>query len=134
MVFVYFVNAFAKTPEGGNPAGVCLEKGLSDAHMQRIAADVGFSETAFVMPSSKADYRVRFFTPFTEVALCGHATIAAYHFMRENGQVVPGKYTQETKAGVLAIEVEKNAVWMDQNPPQYLGVLDRSVSSWLERV
>jgi PhzF family phenazine biosynthesis protein len=68
--------AFTTTPEGGNPAGVVLDAtGLDDADQQKIAADVGYSETAFV--TREADgYRVRYFSPLAEVAFCGHATIA----------------------------------------------------------
>jgi len=131
MVLVHLVNAFAKTPHGGNPAGVCLDQGLSDANMQNIAAQVGFSETAFVMDSRKADGRVRFFTPVTEVDLCGHATIALYTVMRNRKVIKPGEYTQETRAGILAVQVACDTVWMDQKPPQYLGMLDKSVVACL---
>lgn len=68
--------AFADGDEGGNPAGVWLGDTLPDAAtMQRIAADVGFSETAFAAPQGDA-WRVRYFSPQTEVPFCGHATIA----------------------------------------------------------
>jgi PhzF family phenazine biosynthesis protein len=68
--------AFTTTPEGGNPAGVVLEAGgLDDADQQKIAADVGYSETAFVTRAADG-YRVRYFSPLAEVAFCGHATIA----------------------------------------------------------
>jgi PhzF family phenazine biosynthesis protein len=64
--------AFTDTPAGGNPAGVVLEAGgLSDAEMLRIAADVGYSETAFVNGDD-----IRYFSPLAEVPFCGHATIA----------------------------------------------------------
>jgi len=69
--------AFSDDPAGGNPAGVVLDaSGLSDEEMQRIAADVGFSETAFLTRSGDA-YDVRYFSPEAEVAFCGHATIAS---------------------------------------------------------
>jgi PhzF family phenazine biosynthesis protein len=68
--------AFTTTPEGGNPAGVVLDAtGLDDADQQKIAADVGYSETAFVTRAEDG-YRVRYFSPLAEVAFCGHATIA----------------------------------------------------------
>jgi PhzF family phenazine biosynthesis protein len=68
--------AFTTTPDGGNPAGVVLDAtGLDDADQQKIAADVGYSETAFVTRASDG-YRVRYFSPLAEVAFCGHATIA----------------------------------------------------------
>ena len=70
--------AFADTPGGGNPAGVMLNAdGLSDQHMQAIAADVGYSETAFLTALGAGRYRVRYFSPRAEVPFCGHATIAS---------------------------------------------------------
>ena len=72
-------SAFAATPEGGNPAGVVLDAaGLDDASMQRIAAEVGYSETAFVVgqDAETRTYRVRFWSPAAEVPFCGHATVA----------------------------------------------------------
>lgn len=69
--------AFTTSPTGGNPAGVVLDAlHLDDADMQAIAADVGYSETAFVTGSPGSDLRVRFFAPESEVDFCGHATIA----------------------------------------------------------
>ena len=69
--------AFTDTPEGGNPAGVVLDaSGLGDAEMQAIAADVGYSETAFVTAADGNDLVVRYFSPLAEVPFCGHATIA----------------------------------------------------------
>ncbi|MCX7279326.1 MAG: PhzF family phenazine biosynthesis protein [Burkholderiales bacterium] len=68
--------AFSDGPTGGNPAGVVIADVLpSDTEMQRTAALVGFSETAFAAPLGKA-WRVRYFSPETEVPFCGHATIA----------------------------------------------------------
>lgn len=68
--------AFSDGSSGGNPAGVVIADVLpSDAEMQRTAAAVGFSETAFAAPMGSA-WRVRYFSPETEVAFCGHATIA----------------------------------------------------------
>ncbi|HEX8864792.1 MAG TPA: PhzF family phenazine biosynthesis isomerase, partial [Lentzea sp.] len=71
-------SAFTKDPEGGNPAGVVLDaSGLSDDEMLVIAAKVGYSETAFVLPSGKGrEFDVRYFSPKAEVPFCGHATIA----------------------------------------------------------
>ena len=70
--------AFSNDPQGGNPAGIVLDAGdLDDAAMQRIAAEVGFSETAFLAPTGPTTARVRYFAPIAEVAFCGHATIAS---------------------------------------------------------
>jgi PhzF family phenazine biosynthesis protein len=70
------IAAFSDGQSGGNPAGVLIADKLpSEAAMQRIAADVGFSETAFASPVD-GGWRVRYFSPESEVPFCGHATIA----------------------------------------------------------
>ena len=70
------IAAFSDGDNGGNPAGVMITDSHPDsAEMQRIAAQVGYSETAFAMPAGKA-WRVRYFSPESEVPFCGHATIA----------------------------------------------------------
>lgn len=78
---MYQVDAFASELFTGNPAAVCiLEKWLPDALMQSIAAENNLAETAFAVPSAEG-YEIRWFTPETEVALCGHATLAAAHVL-----------------------------------------------------
>ncbi|WP_400193952.1 PhzF family phenazine biosynthesis protein [Hymenobacter sp. B81] len=75
----FFVDSFTTTRFAGNPAAVCLpEHELSAATMQHVAAEIGFSETAFLRPdATRESYRIRFFTPKQEIPLCGHATLAA---------------------------------------------------------
>ena len=126
-VKVFTLSSFAKTPEGGNPAGVVLDaENLSKEQMMNISKEVGLSETAFVAKSDKADFKVIFFTPTSEVDLCGHATIATYFLMWNKQLIKTGKYTQETKAGILGIEVkEDGTIFMDQNPPQYFEKLNK---------
>lgn len=71
------LSAFTDDPSGGNPAGVWVGDELPDAAtMQKIAADVGASETAFVAPANGTNREVRYFSPELEVSFCGHATIA----------------------------------------------------------
>ena len=70
------IAAFSDGDSGGNPAGVSIADALPDASaMQRIAAEVGFSETVFAAPINDG-WRVRYFSPESEVPFCGHATIA----------------------------------------------------------
>ncbi len=120
-VVVFTLNAFSKTENGGNPAGIVLNADfLSEIEMQSIAAKVGFSECAFVQKSDIADYKIRFFTPYAEVDLCGHATIAAFSLLAQLGITRTGEYTQETKAGILKVELLKDGViFMQQNKPSY---------------
>jgi PhzF family phenazine biosynthesis protein len=70
--------AFAAGPSGGNPAGIVLDAtGLDETAMLGIAAEVGYSETAFLFPRSGRTFGVRYFSPKMEVSFCGHATVAA---------------------------------------------------------
>lgn len=124
---LYRLTAFPKTAGGGNKAGVYLDAdNLSEARMQKIAKEVGYSETAFVTESDRADFRVRFFTPVSEVDLCGHATIATFNLLRDLGRIVPGEYTQETKAGILRLSVREKRVFMEQIPPFFGSTVSRS--------
>jgi PhzF family phenazine biosynthesis protein len=125
------VDAFTDEPCSGNAAGVVPEAdGLTDDQMQAVAAELGASETAFVRPSGTADRRVRYFTPTTEVDLCGHATIASHAHLFADGEIDAGEHTLETNVGVLDVEVtEDGTVWMTQNPPEL-----RAVDVGYERV
>lgn len=98
--------AFAAAPDGGNPAGVVLDATrLDDAAMQRIAAEVGYSETAFVVgrdiDGGSPRYRVRFWSPAAEVPFCGHATVATAVALAERDG--PGDISFDTQGGVVAL-------------------------------
>ncbi|KFZ26958.1 MAG: putative isomerase YddE [Candidatus Izimaplasma bacterium HR2] len=122
---VYKLSSFPKEDYGGNEAGVVLDAdSLKDKEMLKIAKEVGFSETAFVSNSNVADYKVRFFTPANEVSLCGHATIATFNLLRDKEIISPGIYTQETKAGILKLDVKEDIVFMEQNSPVYGQVIE----------
>jgi len=114
------VDAFTSRPLTGNAAGVVPDAdGLSAAQMQAIANELGASETAFLLPSGSADRRVRYFTPETEVDLCGHATIASHGHLLAEGTVDTGEHTLETNVGVLDVEIEEDGrVWMTQDAPE----------------
>ena len=83
----YIVDAFTDTPFGGNPAGVVLLDAdfPSDALMQQVAAELRYSETAFVRRDGANEFTVRYFTPCSEVDLCGHATIATFGVLCRRG-------------------------------------------------
>ncbi|HJR03832.1 MAG TPA: PhzF family phenazine biosynthesis isomerase [Methylomirabilota bacterium] len=108
---VLHYDAFAPRPGMGNPAGVVLDAGdLSDQAMQAIARAVGFNKTAFVLPSTVADLRLRYFTPGHEMDLCGHATVGSFVALHQHGRLpgagYPRRLTLETRAGVLPVTVE----------------------------
>ena len=124
MKFLYRLSAFPKSTDGGNKAGVYINAdSLNQFEMQEIAKVVGYSETAFVSKSEVSDFKVRFFTPTAEVDLCGHATIATFNLLRDLGLVDNGLYSQETKAGILNIDIRKDFVFMQQPKPIFSEVL-----------
>ncbi|KPP97012.1 MAG: phenazine biosynthesis protein PhzF family protein [Bacteroidetes bacterium HLUCCA01] len=115
------VDAFTRKPFTGNPAGVVLEADkLTADQMQKIANEMNLSETVFVLQPSiedLADLRLRWFTPNCEVDLCGHATIAAFHALAENGYFglevdEDQTFMVETRSGILTVDVE----WKDMIP------------------
>jgi len=147
------VDAFTDEPLAGNVAGVVPDAaGLSEDRMAQIAAELGASETAFLVGpgdgdqggdggdgdgkggggdgdgrdtdgnesigTDAADERVRYFTPTTEVDLCGHATIASYGALYADGAIDAGARTLRTNVGDLAVRISgEGTVWMRQNPP-----------------
>ncbi|MFD7160169.1 PhzF family phenazine biosynthesis protein [Kribbella sp. NPDC059898] len=104
MTTVLRYTAFTSDPAGGNPAGVVLDAhGLDDAAMQAIAADVGYSETAFLTKATDVQ-PVRYFSPQAEVPFCGHATVAtAVALAERNG---PGEIVFSTQAGLVPVTVD----------------------------
>ena len=99
--------AFTSTPTGGNPAGVWIGKTLPEPkEMQRIAAEIGFSETAFVAPNKGSKRTVRYYSPEAEVPFCGHATIATGVALgKQSGS---GTYQFETTIGTIPVEVSEH--------------------------
>ena len=125
---LYRLRAFPKTSNGGNKAGVFINGyNLTETDMQTIAKRVNYSETAFVLKSDLADFKVRFFTPNSEVDLCGHATIATFNLLRDLKIISPGIYTQETKAGILKLDVRNDFVFMEQPAPKFYDLVDNDL-------
>lgn len=103
---LYRLSAFTTTPTGGNPAGVWIGDDLpAPAEMQRIATEIGYSETAFIVPRRGSRRTVRYFSPEAEVPFCGHATIAAGVQLGELDG--PGDYLFETAAGAVTVDVRR---------------------------
>jgi PhzF family phenazine biosynthesis protein len=111
--------AFTTDPAGGNPAGVVLDaSGLDEAEMLAIAAEVGYSETAFVttVTDDRGEpgraFAVRYFSPQREVPFCGHATVATAVALAE--RLGPGELVFATQAGTVPVEVvadESGVLW-----------------------
>lgn len=122
----YIVDAFTETLFGGNPAGVViLDQGgdfPAEEIMRKTAAELRYSETAFIKRTGAEEFQIRYFTPAAEVELCGHATIGSFCALAAEGMVKPGKaYTNHTLAGSLNIEVGEGEVLMDMGRPETLG-------------
>ncbi|MEU6908888.1 PhzF family phenazine biosynthesis isomerase [Streptomyces coeruleorubidus] len=100
--------AFSTDPKGGNPAGVVLDAtGNDDATMLATAAEVGYSETAFVVESGDGSLDVRYFSPLAEVPFCGHATIAtAVAHAERHGT---GRLRLRTAAGPVTVTTDRVA-------------------------
>lgn len=94
--------AFTSDPSGGNPAGVVLDAtGAGVAEMQHVAAEVGFSETAFLFPDKGNRFNVRYYSPLAEVPFCGHATVASGAAYAERHG--PGKLVLLTRSGPVEV-------------------------------
>lgn len=101
---LYRLAAFTREPAGGNPAGVWVGDTLPEGdEMRRIAAEVGYSETAFIAPATGHDREIRYFSPEAEVTFCGHATIASGVVLgRAGGE---GVYRLRTTVGEVPVTV-----------------------------
>jgi PhzF family phenazine biosynthesis protein len=117
---LYQIDAFADGPFTGNPAAVCpLDSWLPEALMQAIAAENNLSETAFFVPEGEG-YRLRWFTPSTEVDLCGHATLASGFVVFRWLQPERSRITFETQqAGPLSVARDGDLLALDfpSRPP-----------------
>ncbi len=111
---LYQVDAFTDTPFTGNPAGVCLLTGQQpDRWMLDVAREMNLSETAFLLPEGSG-YNLRWFTPKTEVSLCGHATLASAHILWEEQLVSPADPIQfSTRSGTIAARRSAGLIEMD---------------------
>jgi PhzF family phenazine biosynthesis protein len=105
---LYRLSAFAHGSDGGNPAGVWVGTEMPESEdMQRIAAEVGYSETAFVTPAAGRDRQIRYFSPEAEVSFCGHATIATGIVLGKIGG--EGTYRLSTPVGLVPVTVRQQA-------------------------
>lgn len=116
------VDAFTETLFGGNPAGiVILDEGMdfpSDDTMVKTAAELRYSETAFIKKLNDKEFNIRYFTPAAEVDLCGHATIASFVSLLHEEMIKDNStYINHTLAGDLEINVKDGFVMMEMATP-----------------
>ena len=113
---LYVIDAFTDRPFAGNPAAVCLLPApVDDGWLQRVAREMQLSETAFLHPIAEG-YALRWFTPATEVALCGHATLASAHMLWETGVLAeeqPARFS--TRSGWLTCR--RTGAWIEMDFP-----------------
>ena len=108
------VDAFTSTPYAGNPAAVCvLPMARDERWMRDVAREMNLSETAFLLAEDDG-YRLRWFTPAVEVALCGHATLASAHVLWQDGHLATGAPARfHTKSGLLTAEQRGDWIELD---------------------
>jgi PhzF family phenazine biosynthesis protein len=110
---LFVVDAFTESAFGGNPAAVCLlESPAEPEWMQSVAAEMNLSETAFVTPAG-AEFGLRWFTPTTEVPLCGHATLASAHVLWDGWVPVDVSARFQTASGLLTCTRAGDLIEMD---------------------
>ncbi|MFN0172084.1 MAG: PhzF family phenazine biosynthesis protein [Bryobacteraceae bacterium] len=109
------VDAFASRPFTGNPAAVCvLPEPKGDRWMQAVALEMNLAETAFLHRRPDGEYHLRWFTPATEVALCGHATLASAHVLWEEGHLSAGRQARfHTLSGLLTADRDGGWIFLD---------------------
>jgi predicted PhzF superfamily epimerase YddE/YHI9 len=118
---LFHIDAFTDRPFSGNPAAVCLLDGpRNPAWMQNVGAEMNLSETAFTWPEAEG-FRLRWFTPTVEVALCGHATLATAHVLWQERRAAPDQTIRfHTASGVLTAARRGEEIELDfpQKPPE----------------
>lgn len=122
-------DAFTDTTFGGNPAGiVLLSEGAdfpSDEICVKTAAELRYSETAFIKILGAHEFQIRYFTPAAEVDLCGHATIASFYALMHLGIIEKNcACINHTLAGDLNIEVKDGFIMMDMASPEEISIID----------
>lgn len=123
------VDAFSENLFGGNPAGVVLlnedQDFPSDEIMVKTAAELRYSETAFIKVLGNNKFHIRYFTPAAEVDLCGHATIGSFAALKNWSLVKDGEiYTIITLAGELTIAIQNGTIFMQMGKAEILKTLN----------
>jgi predicted PhzF superfamily epimerase YddE/YHI9 len=140
------VDAFTDVPFAGNPAGLVLlgsATAAKPAWMQAVARELGVSETAFLVARESGEYGLRWFTPAVEMELCGHATLAAAHWLWERGETDAEQIRFATRGGTLtARRADRGYITLDfpvvpvvdrAEPPGWEGAFPGADLRWVGR-
>jgi PhzF family phenazine biosynthesis protein len=110
----FVVDAFSRQKYRGNPAAVCLQEGdMSDVEMQLLAAEFNLSETTYLQLLADGHYRLRWFTPLTEVNLCGHATLAAAHVLWNQCGISATQLRFASRSGELSARLHDDGIALE---------------------
>jgi len=128
---IYQVDAFAEKTFQGNPAAVCpLDEWLPSSTMQLIALENNLSETAFFVQEGQ-DYRIRWFTPASEVDLCGHATLASAHVLFKHLGLADKTIRFHSRSGILEVQQEGEAYTLNFPTDQ---LTQEDTSAWIKEI
>lgn len=128
----YIVDAFTEELFGGNPAGVVMLPSGGNypevKSMKKVAAELRYSETAFILPADDDSFYLRYFTPTDEVDLCGHATIASFHALWDAGLIAEDRdYRALTMAGEIKVRITEGTVMMSMAEPKHIKTISDPV-------
>jgi PhzF family phenazine biosynthesis protein len=118
---IYKLDVFTKHNKGGNPAAIVMKADkLTPLQMQAIATRLNYPATAFIKNSLDHDFFINFFSPTSEIDLCGHATIGAFYLLFKLGVISAGGFKMETIKGEYKIKVSENGtIMMEQGKPSF---------------
>lgn len=127
---LFIVDAFTKEQFGGNQAGVVIVPEYpSDETMRKLAAELRYSETAYIKVLGEKEFQIRYFTPAAEVDLCGHATIASFKVLLSEGLVKDNSNALlHTLSGDLNVEITNGYILMDMASPVKLNEITDEAS------
>ena len=123
----YITDVFTNQAFGGNQLAVFPEAStIEEVNFQKIAREINFSETTFVLPPthSEADFKLRIFTPFTELPMAGHPTIGTSFVLKKNGLIQKNNIIIEEGVGNIPVVYEGDRIWMNQLVPQFKSTFD----------
>jgi trans-2,3-dihydro-3-hydroxyanthranilate isomerase len=116
----YIADVFTNKPFGGNQLAVFPDgKDIDEKYYQKIARELNFSETTFVLPAenNKNDFKLRIFTPYAELPMAGHPTIGTSFVMKETGRINKSQIVIEEGVGDIPVSFQKDVIWMNQPSP-----------------